>query len=104
MHSTLDLTWIFEYFLLDMWIFEGIRMPLYIKDNTTADLVTQLAKLRGLTKQDAVRLAVQAELDRAHKAIPLRARVQALRAAHPLPPPTGKTADKDFFDELSGKL
>jgi hypothetical protein len=47
---------------------------------------------------------VQAELDRAQEAIPLRARVQALRAAHPLPPPTGQTADKDFFDDLSGGL
>jgi antitoxin VapB len=45
---------------------------------------------------------VQAELDRAQEAIPLRTRVQALRAAHPLPPPTGQTADKDFFDDLSG--
>jgi antitoxin VapB len=79
-------------------------MPLYIKDNTTADLVAQLAKLRGLTKQDAVRLAVQAELDRAQAAIPLRTRVQALRAAYPLPPPTGKIANKDFFDDLSGEL
>jgi antitoxin VapB len=79
-------------------------MPLYIKDDVTADLVAQLAKLRGLTKQDAVRLAVQAELDRDQAAIPLRARVQMLRAAHPLPPPTDQTADKAFFDDLSGGL
>ena len=79
-------------------------MPLYIKDGATADLVTQLAKLRGPTKQDAVRLAVQAELDRVQRAILLRARVQARRAAHPLPPSTGKTADKAFFDDVSGKL
>ncbi len=79
-------------------------MPLYIKDDRTADLVARFAKLRGLTKQDAVRLAVQAELNRAEQAIPLRSRVQTLRAAHPLPPPTGKTADKDFFDDLSGEL
>ena len=44
-------------------------MPLYIKDDATAELVAQLAKLRGLTKQAAVRLAVQAELDRAREAI-----------------------------------
>jgi antitoxin VapB len=79
-------------------------MPLYIKDDATANLVTRLAKLRGLTKQDAVRLAVQAELDRVQSAAPLRARVQALRAAHPLLPTTGQTADKDFFDDLSGGL
>ena len=79
-------------------------MPLYIKDDATAELVTQLAKLRGLTKQDAVRLAVRAELDRAQSAVPLRARVQALRMAHPLPPATGQAADKAFFDDLSGDL
>jgi antitoxin VapB len=56
-------------------------MPLYIKDDEIANLVARLAKLRGLSEQDAVRFAVQAELDRTQKALPLRARVQALRAA-----------------------
>lgn len=77
-------------------------MPLYIKDDATAELVTQLAKLRGLSKQDAVKLAVRAELDRTAPAVPLRDRFAALRAAHPLPPRTGEVADKAFFDELSG--
>jgi antitoxin VapB len=79
-------------------------MPLYIKDDVTAQLVTQLAKQRGITKQDAVKLAVQAELERADKAVPLRDRFAALRAAHPLRPATGQAADKAFFDELSGDL
>jgi antitoxin VapB len=79
-------------------------MPLYIKDDATADLVRQLAKQRGLTKQDAVRLAVKAELDRAAAAVPLRERLAKLWEAHPLPPKTGKAADKEFFDELSGDL
>ncbi|OYV54668.1 MAG: hypothetical protein B7X09_02925 [Acidiphilium sp. 21-66-27] len=43
-------------------------MPLYIRDDATAELVAKLAKERGLTKQDAVRLAVQAELDRTREA------------------------------------
>lgn len=77
-------------------------MPLYIKDDTTARLVAQFAKLRGLSKQDAVKLAVQTELGRAAEAIPLRDRFAALRKAHPLLPPTGKAADKTFFDDLSG--
>ena len=77
-------------------------MPLYIKDDTTARLVAQFAKLRGLSKQDAVKLAVQTELGRVAEAIPLRYRFAALRKAHPLPPPTGKAADKTFFDDLSG--
>ena len=40
-------------------------MPLYIKDDATAKLVAQFAKLRGLSKQDAVKMAVQTALDRA---------------------------------------
>ncbi len=39
-------------------------MPLYIKDDEVAQLVTELAKRRGTTKQDAVKLAVQAALER----------------------------------------
>jgi antitoxin VapB len=78
-------------------------MPLYIRDDATAALVTRLARLRGLSKQEAVRTAVQAELDRAAAAIPLRERFARLRQAHPLPPPTGKAADKTFFDELGGE-
>ncbi len=77
-------------------------MPLYIKDDTTAQFVAQLARLRGVSKQAAVKLAVQAELERAERAIPLRDRFAALRATHPLPPTTGKAADKVFFDDLSG--
>ncbi len=78
-------------------------MPLYIKGDDTAALVAQLAKLRGLTKQAVVKLAAQAELDRATQDIPLRDRFAALRAAYPLPPPTGELADTAFFDELSGE-
>jgi antitoxin VapB len=79
-------------------------MPLYIKDDVTAALVDQLAKQRGLSKQDAVKLAVRAELDRARNAVPLRDRFAALRASHPLPPATGDAAGKDFFDALSDDL
>ena len=78
-------------------------MPLYIKDETTTQLVNELAHQRGLTKQVAVRRAVQAELDRAAAAVPLRARLVRLWAEHPLPPPTGNAADKAFFDDLTGE-
>jgi antitoxin VapB len=78
-------------------------MPLYIKDDTTARLVAELAAKRGITKQAAVRLAVSNELERAKNAIPLRERFAALRRAHPLPPATGFLADKAFFDDLSGE-
>jgi antitoxin VapB len=76
-------------------------MPLYIKDDATAELVAQLARKRGVSKQDAVRLAVQAELDRIREAIPLRERIAAWRKEHPMPSPTGQAANKAFFDDLS---
>ncbi len=79
-------------------------MPPYIKDNEATQLAGELAKLRGLLKQAAVKMAVKAELDRAAEAIPLRDRFAGLRAAHPLPPSTGEAADKAFFDDLSGGL
>ena len=78
-------------------------MPLYIKDQVTADLVTDLATLQGITKQAAVKRAVMAELERVAGQIPLRERFAALRRARPLPPPTGQLADKAFFDDLSGE-
>ena len=78
-------------------------MPLYIKDDATAELVAQLAKKCGVSKQDAVRLAVQAELKRIAEAIPLRERIAGWRREHPMPPPTGQMADKAFFDDLSGE-
>ena len=75
-------------------------MPPYIKDETTTTLVNRLARLRGLNKEDAVRLALEAELKLTQEAIPLRDLSAALRAADPLPPPTGKIADEAFFDDL----
>ena len=79
-------------------------MPLTIRDDPTAQLVSQLATLRGVSKQEAVRLAVKAELERMEEAFPLREQFTALRAAHPLPPSTGSLADKAFFDELADGL
>jgi antitoxin VapB len=78
-------------------------MPLYIKDDATAELAAQLAQKRGVSNQEAVRQAVQAEVQRMTAAIPLRERIAAWRTEHKLPPPTGQMADKAFFDELSGE-
>lgn len=78
-------------------------MPLYIKDDHTADLVAKLAKQRGVTKQDAVRFAVQAALDADAEAEPISERLRRFWEENPMPPPTGLQADKVFFDELSGE-
>ena len=58
-------------------------MPLYIKDETTTRLVNELARRRGLTKQRAVRLAVEAELAREERAVPLRERLIRFWEANP---------------------
>jgi antitoxin VapB len=79
-------------------------MPLYIKDDATAELVARLARQLGLSKQDAVRLAVEAELSRSAGQVSVRDRLRKLWTENPLPPRTGKRADKAFFDDLSGGL
>ncbi len=79
-------------------------MPLYIKDDTTAALVKKLAEMRGTSKQDAVKFAVEAELKRLAGEVPLVDLFAALYEAHPMPPKTGLEADKAFFDDLSGGL
>ena len=61
-----------------------------------------MAKQRGVSKQAAVRQAVQAELDRDASEVPLVERLKQFWADHPMPPPTGMLADDVFFDRLSG--
>ncbi len=77
-------------------------MPLYIKDDVTADLVDRLAKQRGLTKQDAVKLAVTAELERSTEAMPLRDRFARLRSDHPLPPVIRSVNVEGGFGAVAG--
>ncbi len=77
-------------------------MPRTIDDGVTSRLVAELARRRGVSEEDAVRLAVQAELDRTLSEAPLRERFAALRSARQLPPETGLSADKTFLDRLSG--
>jgi hopanoid biosynthesis associated protein HpnK len=46
----------------------------------------------------------EAELKTLLDATPLRRKLALWRREHPLPPATGKVADKAFFDDLSGEL
>ena len=78
-------------------------MPLIIEDDATAELVARLAQATGTTESEAERRAVTAERARIAPTRPLRERLAELRASRPLPPRTGKVADKAFFDELSGE-
>jgi antitoxin VapB len=59
-------------------------MPLYVEDGATAPLVEQFAQLLGVSTQEAVKIAVTAELARMAEAVPLRERLARLRATYPL--------------------
>ena len=82
---------------------------LYIKDENTTERVTRMARQRGETKTALVGRA----LDALEQAEPMSIADEAEpvdfvewmkwhRARNPLPPPTGKKADKAFFDEMWG--
>ena len=76
---------------------------LYIKDNETAELATELAARLGVTKTEIVRDLLRkrkAELAPEDPISSLRERLRAWRAAHPLGEPTGLEADKAFYDSL----
>lgn len=79
---------------------------LYIKDQETADLVTRVAQKSGLTKTALVRQLAAArefEIDEVSRRQTLKATLDALHAAQPLPPRTGTPADKAFFDDMWGE-
>jgi antitoxin VapB len=79
-------------------------MAFHVRDRKTDSLVRELARKRGVGLTEAVRLAVQHELERDEAAIPLRERITALQKDVLRRPRTGLVADKAFFDELSGNL
>jgi antitoxin VapB len=77
---------------------------LYIKDNETAALATELASRLGVTKTEVVRDLLRrrkAELAPATSVVPMRERLRIWREAHPLGEPTGLQADKAFYDSLN---
>jgi antitoxin VapB len=77
-------------------------MPLNIRNEIVNQLAEQLAARRQVNKTEAVRIALQNELLRLDKAVPLRDRVRLLQERVLSRPATGMEADKAFYDELSG--
>lgn len=78
-------------------------MALYIKDPTVDRMAEQLQERLGVrTKTDAVRIALQHELDRVEDEIPLREKLAALRqrARDRLGPPVHGVDMKKLMDEL----
>jgi antitoxin VapB len=77
-------------------------MPLNIRNDDVNRLAERLALRKGISKTDAVKLALQNELRRLDDAIPLRERLRPLQERILARPKTGLEADKAFYDELSG--
>jgi antitoxin VapB len=77
-------------------------MPLNIRNDDVNRLAERLALRKGISKTDAVKLALQNELRRLDDAIPLRERLRPLQERILARPQTGLEADKAFYDELSG--
>lgn len=80
-------------------------MPLYIRDEAVNDLADKLAREAGLSKTDAVRKALEHELDAlsrkeslAQRVAPLQERIRKMG----LRPST--ESDKAFMDEMSGDI
>lgn len=74
-------------------------MPLYVKDQEVSELADRLAAMRGLTKTEAVRQALQNEIAKAHpsrveQALAIGERLREMAGPHGLP------ADKAFIDSL----
>jgi len=78
-------------------------MPLNIRSESVNQLAAKLAARKRINKTDAVRIALENELKRIDHDTPLWERLKALRAKVAAYPDSGLTADKAFFDELSGE-
>ncbi|WP_395708672.1 type II toxin-antitoxin system VapB family antitoxin [Reyranella sp.] len=78
-------------------------MPLNIRNEHVNQLAESLANRLRLTKTEAVRVALENELHRLDRTIPLRERLRPLQERVQKWPKTGLQADKEFFDDLSGE-
>jgi antitoxin VapB len=79
---------------------------LYIKDEETAALAAEVAKRLGTTKTEAVRTALRekkASFAAERRKPDFVAWVKDYHRRNPLPPSDGFTADKAFYDWLSGE-
>lgn len=77
-------------------------MSLDIQDPETEHLVQTLAARRGLSSDEAIKLAVGNELQRQDEKLSLRERIRPIQDRALARPATGLAADKAFYDALSG--
>ena len=78
-------------------------MPLNIRSEAVNRLAEELAVRLRSNKTEAVRRALENELQRLDQTVPLRTRLRPLQDRVRRRPPTGLTADKAFYDDLSGE-
>lgn len=78
-------------------------MPLNIRSEAVNRLAEKLASRAGVSKTEAVRIALVNELERRERRIPLEERLRPLLERIDAVPDTGLPADKAFFDELNGQ-
>jgi antitoxin VapB len=77
-------------------------MSFYVKDPATDKAVRELAKLKGTTLTEAIRDAVEKELEQEwRKTLPER--LEAIADDFSKLPKSGLKADKAFYDWLSGE-
>jgi len=80
-----------------------VALAFHVRDETTDTLVRRLAEQRGVGLTEAVRLAVEAELERRNDEFEVRdRRARAILGEIDALPRTGLKADKAFFDDMSG--
>ncbi|MDO9417533.1 type II toxin-antitoxin system VapB family antitoxin [Pararhizobium sp.] len=77
-------------------------MPLNIRNEDVNRLAERLAAVKRLNKTEAVKLALENELQRAGEVVPLWERSKLLRDGIAAYPDSGLEADRAFFDDLSG--
>ena len=73
-------------------------MTIYVKDSKTDRVVRKLAKLRGTSLTEAIRVAVEKELAKEPK--DEDSKLEALIKRFADMPSTGLKADKEFYDSL----
>jgi antitoxin VapB len=78
-------------------------MPLNIRSEEVNRLAETLAARTHRNKTEAVKLALENELHRLDKAVPLRERLRPIQDRVLARPATGLAADKEFYDALSGE-
>ncbi|HDZ72089.1 MAG TPA: transcription factor [Aurantimonas coralicida] len=79
-------------------------MPLYVKDREVGELADRLAAIKGVSKTEAVRVALENEIGRSAVERPASPRVEEImrfvRELREKAGPGGTSADKAWIDSL----